>query len=235
MGNSCLHMFECISVSAGSGYIRRIRNESQFDDLRMISTGNLATLVVAMGDAERGLQLARSALKMASTSTPLPVFNRSVTAAHMCSSVCALAALGRGTEALLVAEEAQVLASGEGAYVAEHARFSLGVALCASGHLLEGAAILKDMLEKNRSDNKIPFVKRTLEELVRAYDKNGQPEEALKYLREAFQLNKQALKAQMQLHQRFSEDPTGFTGDGALLLATQAVLERTSDPGSKPC
>lgn len=204
----------------------RVRNESQFDDLCMIATGNLATLVVAMGDAERGLLLSRSALEMASASVPVPVFNRSVTAAHMCSSVCALAALGRGAEALLIAREAQALASGEGAYVVEHARFSLGVALCASGHLLQGAAILKEMLEKNRADNKIPYVKRTLEELVRAYERNGQPEEALKYLREAFQLNKQALQAQMQLHQRFSEDPTGFNGDGALLLATQAVLEK---------
>ena len=64
--------------------------------------------------------------------------------------------------------------------------------------------MLKEILATDRANERAAFVKRTLDELVRAYERNGEPEQALRYLREAPELNKEARRAQMNLQHRFA-------------------------------
>jgi HD-GYP domain-containing protein (c-di-GMP phosphodiesterase class II) len=217
--------FNAFHLPLAEAIYERIRSETRFEEHRTIATGNLVSLALDAGDAERALQLAQAALEMAST-LPQPM-KRSVVSCYLNGSVCALAALGRGSEALDVARHARELAGSDDvdSYVGGHSRFAEGVALCAAGSVNAGTAILKEILVTARSNERAAFVRRTLDELVRTYERNGEPEQALRYLREALELNKEARRAQMNLQHRFAEISSP-SADGDRSLATrQAVLE----------
>ncbi len=201
-------------------------------DLRILANGNLAGLALETGELERGIRLARTALvMMPSTNNPN---KRMWNAAYLCTIVRLSAALGKGDEALYVAEQTREFAVSDhcDSYIAQLAQFARGTALCATGDFGEGTAILQQLLEINRSKGNVASERSTLNELVRVYERGGQPEKALSYLKETLDLNKRARRAQIELWRLYaSPSPSKDVGSDRYLATRQAALQ--SDMGRR--
>lgn len=233
IGNVC---FSASHYSLAEKLYEQVASTAPSADLAILANGNLAGVALETGQLDRGIRLARTALTlMPQTTNPS---KRVWNAAYLCTIVRLSAALGRSEEAVDVAEQARQLAVSDhfDSYIAQFARFAQGTALCASGDFREGTEILKELLDINRARQNVASERSTLNELIRVYERGGQPEQALFYLRETLELNKMARRAQLELWRWYASPSTSMEVAADRYLATrEAALQNDIDRRVDAC
>ena len=189
---------------------------------------NRAWIALQMNDPETALRLldgAREALGNGAmiVGNAIPAMQY----IHLSSMrTSALVRLSRVEEAQAEAEHAAAIAedSPGNAFVNRHARIATAVAACAND-LDRGTALLETELAAAQLDGSpIGLVRQALAELAGAFERAGQPDRALQYLKQTLELNKASHLSQVHIARQLNAP---LADDSAVALALhRASLEQ---------